>query len=418
MSRVQKCLRIAVISAAILAGTAAVTAQTTSPSAPAQAEMPVDYFFPDAPPGVTTYDNKFLTMRAGFVFLVDYTLVDQNASSVEQVAPQESTGDLRAGRLAFSGQFKFKRPWTYLIAGDFNEFRQPEDRLFEGLDLALTIPLWKEARIAIGKQKEPFVYEMLGDAANLPQQERLLSPFFTNRNVGIRYLDNYLKDRMSFSLGIYNDWFQHDVSFADSGTQVSGRLTGLPLASTDGRDFLHLGVGLRYLGADSGELRYKGRPESNVIDDYVDTGTFPAKYARQLALEALYSAGPFSILTEYAHAWVESPEKGNPAFNGSYVTASYVLTGENRPYDRKVGYARRVIPRSRWGAVELVGRFGYLDIDDTYIKGGKLAKWYAGANWWASRQWKLGVGYGLGDLDRFEITGRTQMLFTRLQWIY
>jgi phosphate-selective porin len=223
---------------------------------------------------------------------------------------------------------------------------------------------------------------------------------------------------MSFSVGIYNDWFQHDVSFADSGSQVSGRLTGLPLASTDGRDFLHLGVGLRYVGADSGELRYKGRPESNVIDDYVDTGTFPAKYARQLALEALYNAGPFSILTEYAHAWVESPEKGNPAFNGSYVTASYVLTGENRPYDRKVGYARRVIPRSRWGAVELVGRFGYLDIDDTDIKGGKLAKWYAGANWWASRQWKLGVGYGLGDLDRFEITGRTQMLFTRLQWIY
>jgi len=74
-----------VISAAILAGTAAVTAQTTSPSA--QAEMPVDYFFPDAPPGVTTYDNKFLTIRAGFVFLADYTFVGQDASSIEQVAP-------------------------------------------------------------------------------------------------------------------------------------------------------------------------------------------------------------------------------------------------------------------------------------------------------------------------------------------
>ena len=85
------------------------------------------------------------------------------------------------------------------------------DPLLEGLDVALTIPLWKEARIVLGKQKEPFVYEMVGDAANLPQQERILSPFFVSRNVGIRYLDNYLSDRMSFSLGIYNDWIENET---------------------------------------------------------------------------------------------------------------------------------------------------------------------------------------------------------------
>lgn len=186
----------------------------------------------------------------------------------------------------------------------------------------------------------------------------------------------------------------------------------------DGREFLHLGVAFRHIGADNGQLRYKGRPESNVTDNYVDTGDFPAKYARQLALEALYNTGPFSVLAEYAQAWVKSPERGNPGFNGFYVSGSYVLTGENRPYDKRVGYARRIIPRSRWGAVELVGRFGYLDIDDTLVKGGKLAKWYAGANWWASRQWKIGTGYGLADLERFNTTGRTQMWITRLQWIY
>ena len=95
-----------------------------------------------------------------------------------------------------------------------------------------------------------------------------------------------------------------------------------------------------------------------------------------------------------------------------------MLTGETRPYDKLVGYARRIIPKSRWGAVELVGRFGYLDIDDTLIKGGKVKKWYVGVNWWASRQWKFGVGYGLADLDRFNTSGRTQLLITRLQWIY
>ncbi len=126
----------------------------------------------------------------------------------------------------------------------------------------------------------------------------------------------------------------------------------------------------RYNGADAGKMRFRGRPESNVTDYYVDTGNFAAKYANELAFESLYDRGSFSVLTEYVKAWVASPQSGNPSFSGSYIVGSYVLTGEPRPYDKLVGYARRVIPKSRWGAVEVVGRFGYLDIDDTLVKGG------------------------------------------------
>jgi phosphate-selective porin len=391
----------------------------TEPAPPNPSPSPPSYFFPDLPPNATTYDNKAFSIRVGFAILVDYTFVGQDSASVEQVGEQPSKADLRAGRLVLSGQFKFRRPWTYVIGADYNEFRKTdEDQVFEGLDVHLTIPLWKEARVVIGKQKEPFVYEMVGDAANLPQQERLLSPFFVSRNVGARYLDNYLNDRMSFSVGIYNDWIENEASFDETGTQLAGRLTGLPVWSADGRTFLHLGGAFRSGGTVGGELRYKGRPESNITDNYVDTGTFPGKQGRHLGLEALYNTGPFSVLVEYANASTESPDTGDPRFSGWYVTGSYVLTGETRPYDKKVGYARRVIPKSRWGAVELVGRFGYVDLDDVLLEGGQLAKWYAGVNWWASRQWKVGVGYGTADLDRLHTTGRTQLLLARLQWIY
>lgn len=379
---------------------------------------PVDYFFPDLKPGLTTYDNKYFSFKVNLAVLLDYTFLGQDSISRAQVGPQASRFDLRAARFILSGDFKFKRPWTYMIGRDFNEYRQDEDTIFEGLDFNLTIPLWKKARVTIGKQKEPFIYEMVGDAANLPQQERLLSPFFESRNIGVRYQDNWFKDKVSFSVGIYNEWFQKDLSLSKSGTQISGRFTGLPIESEDGRKYLHLGVGFRYNGADDGRLRYKGRPESNVTDNYVDTGNFPAKYATQFSVENLYNYGPFSILGEYVQSFVSSVERENPTFRGMYITGSYVLTGENRPYDKGVGYARRIIPRSRWGAVELVGRFGYVDLDDTQVKGGTLAKWYAGVNWWASRQWKIGMGYGLADLNRFGTTGRTQTLMTRLQWIY
>lgn len=379
---------------------------------------PINYFFPDVAPGLTEYSNKYFAVRLGFAVLADYTVIGQDSTSRAQVGPQASKFDLRAARYGLAGQLKFKRPWTFFIGRDFNEHREDEDRLFDGLDYHLTIPLWRKARITIGKQKETFIYEMVGDAANLPQQERILNPFFTSRNIGIKYQDNFLNDRMSFSAGVFNDWFQSGLSWAKSGTQVSGRLTGLVIDSNGGRKFLHLGVAFRHLGADDGKLRYKARPESNITDNYVDTGNFPARYARQLAFEGLYSIGPFSVLTEFVQAWVRSPEKADPTFKGFYVTGSYVLTGENRPYDKKVGYARRIMPESRWGAVELVGRFGYLDLDHTLVKGGKLQTWYAGANWWASRQWKVGLGYGLADLDKLGTTGRTQRFFSRVQWIY
>ncbi len=202
--------------------------------------------------------------------------------------------------------------------------------VFDAVDYNLTIPLWKNARITIGKEKEPCVYEIVGDAAFLPQQERILNPFFFQRNRGIKYSDNFLKDRIALSVGIFNDWKTQHVKFSDGGIQVAGRLTGLPVFAKDGREYLHVGVGARYYGADQGKVRFQGRPESNVIDNYVDTGNIQASHATELAFEALYTNGLYNVLSEYAHAWVSSPVMQDPGFSGFYVTGNYVLTGENR----------------------------------------------------------------------------------------
>jgi phosphate-selective porin len=259
---------------------------------------------------------------------------------------------------------------------------------------------------------------MVAAASYLPQQERILNPFFVSRNIGIKYSDNFLKDRMSLSVGVYNDWFRSGLKHRESGYQVAGRVTGLPYESKDHRSFLHLGVGLRYNGADKGEMRFKVRPETNVIDNYVDTGNFAARHAKQLSLEALVNKRQFSVLAEYTEAWVKAPASQDPNFRGAYVIVSYFLTNDTRAYDKRGGNIVPISPRSRWGAVEVVGRVGYVDLDDALIKGGKLNTWYAGANWWASKQWKIGMGYGMADLYRFNTTGRTQRFMIRVMWIY
>ena len=72
----------------------------------------------------------------------------------------------------------------------------------------------------------------------------------------------------------------------------------------------------------------------------------------------------------------------------------------------------------RWGAPELVARFSHEDLDDGAVQGGKFDKTYLGLNWWATRRWKLGFGWGHTWLDRFGTTGVTDSFQTRLQWIY
>ena len=116
--------------------------------------------------------------------------------------------------------------------------------------------------------------------------------------------------------------------------------------------------------------------------------------------------------------WVDAPESGGPHFSGTYVTASWVVTGESRPYLRALGYAGGIVPTRRHGAVELVARYSHVDLSGGPVEGGVLDKWHFGANWWASAQWKIGVSYGDADLDKYEVRGNTRMLLWRMQWMY
>jgi phosphate-selective porin OprO and OprP len=381
------------------------------------------FLVPDVPQSVadrTQIKEHWITLKVGVVTIADYTAFSQDAASISQVGKQKDQWDPRAARLMFRGTLGKDYKVSYLVAGEYKGFDSDPKTSWSLTDLAFTFPLGGPAtKLTVGKTKETFDYEMVGDAANLPHQERVLNPFFVSRNVGLK-LNQVLGEthRMTVSAGVFNDWFVNGDSFSASGTDVSARFTGLVWDQRDGKRFLHLGVSGRYAGADNNTMRYKGRPESNVGDNYVDTGNLAGDHAWHLGLEALWNEGPFSVLAEYNRAWVDAPASGNPEFSGYYVTASWILTGETRPYDRTVGYARRVMPKARWGALELVARFSHEDLDDWPVQGGKFDKTYLGINWWATRRWKLGFGWGRTWLDRFGKNGVTDSFQVRMQWIF
>lgn len=415
---------------ALLAGAPALAQETESSSepimtasqqaAPPAADAPVNYIVPDLSPArgaPRPWPSAGFTLRPSAAILGDWTSFSQDEDSVSQVGRQKDAYEWRGFRLQVLGSFGGSYRVNYQFGGEYKGFDSDPTDNWQLTDMSLTFPVGQNTRIAVGKIKEAFAYEMVGDAANLPQSERVLSPFFVSRNTGVRVTHVLGPDkRVNVSYGFADDGWDVGTS-TNRGTDYFARVSGLAWDDAANGRYLHLGASYRYAAAD-GSIRYKGRPGSNVASNFVDTGEFPADGARHYGLEGLVSWGGLSLLGEYATASVDSQAKGDPRFSGWYLTGSWVLTGEARPYDRKVGYARRVIPKSPWGAPELVVRYSDVDLDDGPVQGGRFTRVDLGVNWWATTRWKFGVDWGRTELDRLGKTGKTDTVLTRIQWVY
>lgn len=366
-------------------------------------------------------EHKRFSVKFGLVMLADYTSFRQDAASVAQVGEQLDKFEARSIRLMARGHFELLRDWNYMVSYEYNGFDRDDDRTndWAATDFRISTDLGGPlGTLTLGKMKEPHVYEMAGDAANLPHHERLLSPFFRSRNVGVQLSNDILDKRATWSVGWYNDWWVTHQPFATSGNDFAARVTALPIWEGGGANYLHLAASVRYYSAVDNQLRYRGKPASNVASDYVDTGKIAGDHAWHTGLEALWNVGPYSLLGEVVQAHLVTYSQGTPVLSGYYMTASWVITGEHRPYDRTAAYARRVLPTGQWGAWEVIGRIGRVDLNDGAVQGGKMNGWWAGVNWWATRRWKASIGYGNIDLDRAGQNGNTRTLLTRLQWIY
>ena len=370
----------------------------------------------------TTYKTGYFSIRFGLVAIADYDAFSQDDDSIKQVGKQRDQWDDRSLRFMLSGDIGPSESYKmhYFASYSFNGFDAPQNKqkTWNFSDLNLTLPAGILGAITIGKGKEPFVYEIVGDATFLPSQERVLNPFFTSRNVGVSMNNHAFHKRMMFTTGWFNDWWVHGQKFDGSSNHFASRITGLVSTNQDGSRYLHLGVSGRYAGAANGAVQLKGKPESNVTADYVDTGKIAATNQKELALEGLWTHDGYSILTEYVRSWVNANQIANPSFYGFYVTTGWFITGEHRPYDRNVGYARRPIPQHHLGAVELTARYSRLDLDNKSVHGGLMDRGTLTLNWYLNRFWKLGVDGGIINLNRSSLNGLTTAFQARLQFLY
>lgn len=278
----------------------------------------------------------------------------------------------------------------------------------------------QELQLKAGKFKGPVGFENLQSDATLPFNERsFVASLVPSRSVGVQLGGDALDGALSYAGGIYNlggDGRNPSTSDFGDDKELAGRVSALPfkqsrLAALQGFGF---GVAGSYsqvssnangLPATSGGARpgYTTAGAQQFFAYNPANGTVVADGVQwRFSPYATYLYGPFGLLGEYgiSHQSVLnnfSQLRDGLEHRAWQLSAQWVLTGEAASFTG-INPSRPFKPSSGgWGAWQLVGRFGQLDIDDgTFPRFGNVATsaseataWSVGVNWWLNKNVRL-----------------------------
>lgn len=353
------------------------------------------------------------------VFQADVGWVQQDAASRQKYGDIQDGADFRRARLSAKGSVT--ETTNYFFQMDFGFFGRPT---FTDVWVEQTqVPLLGNVRI--GQWKQPFGLEVVSSFRYTTFMERssLFQPFTPFRHMGIGFYDHTAELDATWAASVFRsgqDQFGGSLT-DDGGWGTAERVTILPMWEEDGERYLHLGAG-HFFNAPSDEtINFRTIPEfyigangpgavgtsgqavpggANGTPFFLATGNLNLSTYNVVGSELLWVDGPISLQSE-AMVTLCDFQGQSCALPGMYAQAGWFLTGEHRPYDRKLGTIDRVIPKENFGynagggsgAWEVAARFSWLNLNDNGIQGGQLTDWTAGVNWYWNPYTKLVFNY-------------------------
>ncbi len=323
-------------------------------------------------------------------------------SAVETGANRIEDGtELRRARIEMSGEVAEHTEWA--LGMDFGSGTTNFRNAYVGVK---DLPI---GNIRAGQFKEPYGLEQITSSNNEVFTERsLMNALVPAFNAGVMLYDDFASERATWAVGAFRAGADTgEVSKGDGEWAGTARLTGLPILSEDGRNFVHVGLGYSRRSPTNDSQTFSSKPEANLAPNYI-AATVPTETLDLMGFEAGWTAGSFSVTGEYTQASIDGDAgtTSDPDFAGYYLQAGYFLTGESRGYKKAQGCYDAVKPAENafgdshgLGAWEVAARISSLDLDDDGIDGGELDDVTFGVNWYLNPNTRLMLDYIIADLD-------------------
>jgi phosphate-selective porin OprO and OprP len=350
---------------------------------------------------------------------MDVANFTQNDTSVDQFKNVQNAAGFRRARIALLGEYE---QIDYIIEMDFagrhgDPNTNDQSTSFKDVYVQMKeLPMLGNVRV--GHFKECFGLEDLTSDNYTTFMERSMcdeGTFCPGRNNGIMAYNWAENQRATWAIGAFTNQsgIEQPPTFVYDqwGLDMAMRATCLPWydEASGGRGLLHTGLGYVYRSAPDSKMSFSAKPESTFGPSVVKLTLDDLNNMQVANAEAALVYGPLSVQSEFFAATANRQTVTSNTFYGAYVYVSYFLTGENRPYNRKMGVFDRVRPYENFfhvrtcdgdvqtgrGAWELAYRFSYVDmLDDLTTTGAGLATDHTfGVNWYLNPYTRLMLNY-------------------------
>ncbi|WP_409432612.1 OprO/OprP family phosphate-selective porin [Litorimonas sp. RW-G-Af-16] len=334
------------------------------------------------------------TLKIGGRVMLDYTFADVND-------PDSSINDIEARRVRLNATGKYGSAVSYKV-----ELNKTGDKAINVEDAWIQFsPENSKFKIKVGQFQTQNSLDELTSSRFSSTLERaaFTDAFGFNRRLGVGVStsgDNYTVDA-----GVFTDNLG-GPDFDSVGNTVNLRGTYNPVKTDE--TLVHLGASWRYRnGSDSDDsavndgIRYRQRPYTHIAPSRIITTQRFAKSDNFIGAEAAVIHNQFWASGEYSVMKANGAATNPDANFGGYYGEVGVFIGGKKGY--KGGKFNRPIVdnplgEGGFGAFSFVARYDSVDLqDEIYL--GKLDTVILGADWWPTKQTRLGINYFDADAE-------------------
>lgn len=285
--------------------------------------------------------------------------------------------------------------------------------------------------IIVGNHKRPYGYDHLNSSRyNIFIERPFIVEAFNQdaRRLGISSNGFNENKTANWRFGAWHqELTQTGIGFISDHYQpeIAGRLALTPWydESSGGRGYLHCAISGSFGWPDGSTTssdnaaRYRTRAEARHKVRWLDTGRIlGADTNNLLGLETVLNIGAFQLTGEYMTVGVNrlAAIGENARFDGGYVQAAYMLTGEHMPWNRETGCLARLKPFENFfsvrdgdnnvkrglGAWQVAARYSWADLTDQDIIGGQGDSLTLATNWYWNPYARMQMNYIVGEINR------------------